>query len=155
MTTLLRPDRVTLIDLSAEADIARPAEAAWAVVADYRLDPQWRRGVRRMEPSPAGPVTVGTTTDEVLRLAGSTYRNLGVVTAVTEGSVFAWRTTEGADANGSRKVTPLADDRCRVRLTLTVQVTGVQRLIAPLLSRMLRRNLFGDVERLRELLELS
>lgn len=155
MTTLERTPWVTVIDLSADVDIDRPAAAAWAVVADYRRDPQWRRGVRRMAPSPAGPVTVGTTTDEVLRLAGSTYRNRGEVTAMAPGSAFAWHTTAGADADGSRTVTPLTDDRCRVRLTLTVRASGMQRLIAPLLSYLLQRNLSGDAERLRELVERS
>ena len=153
MTTLQRRTPVTLIELSAEAVIARTAEEVWPVLADYRNDIRWRRGVRRMEPSPAGVVAVGTTTDEVIRLAGSTYRNRGLVTAVTPGSAFSWHTTAGADADGSRAITALTDDRCRVRLTLRVRVSGAQRLIAPLLSMMLRRNLSGDTDRFRRMME--
>lgn len=138
-----------MIDLTAEVDIAAPAETVWAAISDYRGDVRWRRGVSRMDPTPAAPVTVGTVTDEKMRLGGATYRNLGVVTAVEPGRSFAWRTTDGADANGSRTVDALGDDRSRLRLTLTVRVTGSQRLMAPMLKVMLRRNLFGDARRLR------
>ena len=153
MTTLQKPARATLIDLTAEVDIAVPAETVWAAIADYRSDVQWRRGVRRMEPTPAGPVMVGTTTDEEMRLGGATYRNLGVVTAVEPGRSFAWRTTDGAEANGSRTVDALGPESSRLHLTLTVRVTGSQRLIAPLLKMMLRRNVNGDIRRLRAQLQ--
>lgn len=153
--TTLQHGRNRQLELTAEVDIDRPAAAAWAVLADYRNDPRWRRGVSRMDPTPAGPVTLGTTTDEVMRLLGSTYRNRGEVTAVTAGSTFSWRTTDGADADGSRMVSTLAAGRCRVRLTLRVRARGAQRWVAPLLSMMLQRNLSGDAERLRELVEQS
>ena len=106
-----------------------------------------------MDPTPAGPVEVGTTTDEVMRLASATYRNLGLVTAVNGGRRFDWKTTEGADAWGSRKVLPLDGGGCHVRLELHVRVVGVRRLMAPLQAMILRRNLTGDVERLRLMLE--
>ncbi|MET0864671.1 MAG: SRPBCC family protein [Nakamurella sp.] len=139
--------------LTAQTDINRPAAAVWALVADYSKDAQWRHGVSRMQPTPAGLVQVGTTTDESMRLGGSNYRNLGLITAVQPGSYFEWRTTDGADANGSRTVTPLTEDRCMLRMTVDVRVRGIQRTIAPLLAKLLQRNLNGDVRRLRELAE--
>ena len=153
MTTLQRAAKATELNFAAEADIARPVTDVWAVLTDYRNDPRWRRGVRRMDPTPAGPVEVGTTTDEVMRLAGRTYRNLGLVTAVDVGRSFRWRTTDGAQATGSRAVRPLDAGGSHIRLELHVRVVGIQRLMAPLLAMMLRRNLTGDVERLRRLLE--
>jgi uncharacterized membrane protein len=135
--------------LAADIEIVRPADQVWSLMADYRNDTSWRRGVSRMDPTPAGPVRVGTTTDEVMRLAGSTYRNLGEVTAVGPDLQFSWRTVEGADADGSRTVTPLGSGRCQVRMELTVRTKGLQRVIAPILVGMLRRNLTSDLVRLR------
>lgn len=65
----------------------------------------------------------------------------------------SWRTTEGAVAHGAREVRALDPGRCAVRLDLEVTPTGVNRILAPLLGRMLARNLTGDVERLRTLVE--
>ncbi|WP_433043617.1 SRPBCC family protein [Dactylosporangium sp. CS-033363] len=139
---------MTTYAFSAQTYVDRPAAEVWDYVADYANDPAWRRGVTKMVPAPAGPAAEGTVTDEVMRLAGSTYRNLGVVTRVVPRQSFAWRTTEGADAHGSRTVTRLEDGGALVTLELTVTLHGLQRLAAPLL----RRNLTGDAERLRQAL---
>jgi uncharacterized membrane protein len=144
---------MTEIRLSATARIARPAQRVWNLVANYHNDPAWRRGVRSMVPEPAGLVREGTTTDELMRLAGSTYRNLGTVTMVGPQWHFAWRTTKGVDAEGARTVRSLGPESCELRLELTVRVRGAQRLMAPVLAAMLRRNLNGDVLRLRALAE--
>ena len=146
---------MTTIELEETIEIAAPASSVWAVVADYDRDPSWRTGVSTMAPAPAGPVQVGTTTAEVLRLAGSTWRNGGEVVDVTPGCAFRWRTTSGADAEGARHVEPLGPDRCRVRLELRVRPHGVERVLAPVLGRVLRRNLAGDARRLRALAEVG
>lgn len=142
---------MTEITVDESIEIDRPAAEAWAVVADYGRDPEWRRGVVSMVADPAGPVRRGTATSEVLRMAGREWHNDGVVTSVGPGTRFTWRTTEGADALGARTVTALGPARCIVRLELVVRPHGAERLLRPLLARMLRRNVSGDLERLRAL----
>lgn len=140
------------IRLVEHTEIDRPAAEIWAVVADYARDPQWRQGVRSMVPTPPGLVAVGTTTDEEMRFAGRTLRNLGVVTHVEPGR-FAWRTTDGAAAHGSRAVEALTPTRSRVELELVVTPKPSERVTAPLMGRLLRRTLRGDLRRLRALLD--
>lgn len=142
---------MSAITLSETLDLDVPAAVAWAVVSDYRRDPEWRAGVLAMVPSPPGPVVPGTTTVERIRVAGRTYRNDGEVTAVGPDRRFEWRTTAGAVASGARVVEVLDEARCRVRLDLCVTPTGPNRLLAPLLRRVLRRNLAADVHRLAAL----
>jgi hypothetical protein len=125
-----------------------PAAAVWAVVADYTRDAEWRTGVLEMRPEPAGEVRSGTTTHEVIRLGGRTYRNRGLVTRALPGARLEWRTTAGAQASGSRTVEARGDDRCEVTLELCVVPHGLERLLAPVLRRMLVRNLRGDLVRL-------
>lgn len=144
---------MSTITLIHETDVDAPAETAWRVVADYARDVEWREGVIRMVPTPTGPVQVGTTTDEEMKVAGTTYRNAGEVVTVTPGARFEWRTTAGALAHGSRQVTSINPGRCRVRLELHVTPTGFNRLFARVLTRMLDKTLAGDVQRLRDLVE--
>jgi len=141
------------IAICSEVEIHRPAAVVWELIADYSADPAWRRGVSSMQPTPAGMVQVGTSTVEMIRLAGSTYRNLGEVIEVQPGREFSWRTTGGADANGSRSVLPTGPSSCVTRLELRVRPHGPQRVIAPVLALLLRRNLRGDGLRLRALAE--
>lgn len=136
-------------------ELDAPPEDVWAVVADYRCDPQWRAGVISMTPSPVGPVSPGTTTSEELRLGGKVWHNDGEVTSVDPGRRFAWRTTRGARARGARAVEPIGNGRSRVELELTVTPKGVERVMAPVLRRMLDRNLAGDLDRLRSVVEAA
>ncbi|MBN9110064.1 MAG: SRPBCC family protein [Pseudonocardia sp.] len=138
-----------MIEATASVDIDAPAASAWAVVADYRLDPLWRRGVEEMRPTPAGLVVPGTTTVERMRFAGRAMRNDGVVRTVEPGSRFEWRTTTGVEAEGSRSVVPLGPRRCRVDLVLRVRLRGLAAPAGPLL----RRGLRADAARLATLVE--
>ena len=144
-----------MIALDATVEVDASAAEAWAVVADYARDVDWRRGVRSMVPTPSGPARRGTTTVEWLRAAGRTMRNDGEVTAVDDGRRFTWRTTSGVVAEGSREVVALGDDECRVRLETRVQPPGLFRLVPGLLRRSLQRNLTADANRLRTLIELG
>jgi Polyketide cyclase / dehydrase and lipid transport len=139
-----------MFEITVHHDIPVEPAAVWSTLADYRRDPEWRTGVVEMTPSPSGPVTAGTTTREVLRMGGRTWVNIGVVDAVVAERAVRWHTTEGADANGTRSVEP-AGRGSRVTLNVTVRPRGTERLAAPILRRMLERNMRHDLVRLGEL----
>jgi uncharacterized membrane protein len=142
-----RPSRRT-IRLHHERLVEASAERVWSVLADYARDPLWRTGVESMTVSPPGMATPGAHTTERLRLAGMTWCNDGVVTEVEHGRRLAWQTTSGAAARGARAVDPSGADRCRVQLDLEVTPRGLERLAAPFLARLLRRNLERDLDAL-------
>lgn len=133
--------------------IDAPAPAVWAVVADYPRDPQWRTGVTEMRLEPAADVAPGSTTHEVMRLGGRTYRNDAVVTLVVPGRRIEWETTAGAEAHGSRTVEPRGSGRCEVTLEVHVVPHGLNRVLSPVLRRMLAKNLRADLDRLAGIVE--
>ena len=107
-----------------------------------------------MVSTPPGTISkAGVSTSEVIRVAGRTYRNDGVVRSVDVGVGFTWETTSGARASGSRSVTPTTDEGCVVRLTLHVWPAGFDRVLALIVRRVLARNLRRDAERLRTIAE--
>lgn len=140
------------IEITDTVTLSCSAEQAWAVVADYSFDVRWRSGVLSMTAEPSGPVVPGAVTVERMRLAGKVWENVGEVRGVESGRRFTWRTVAGADAEGARGVAPAGPDRCVVTLELRVRPRGAERLLAPVLGRMLRRNLGRDLERLGELI---
>ncbi len=75
------------------------------------------------------------------------------MTDVRDGERLSWRTTSGTPSHGARRVTPLGPSRTRVDLELTVGVRAGQRLLRPVLSRLLARTLREDAARLRALVE--
>lgn len=138
---------VTIIE-SRHLDV--PCDAVWDLIARYDLDPQWRRGVVSMAPSPPGPAVIGTTTVEEMRVGGRRYTNVGEVVDVVPGRAIRWRTVEGAAARGSRAVVPDSGGSI-VTLELHVTPHGFERVLAPVLARVLRRTVRGDLERLERL----
>lgn len=142
-----------VIGFSASSEAACPADHAWAVLADYARDAEWRGAVESMVPTPPGPAAPGTLTAERMRFAGRILHNDGEVVSAGPGLRFAWRTTSGVDAEGSREVVPLGPDRCRIVLRTRVRPTGVERALAPLVRLVLRRGLRADLRRLRSLCE--
>jgi uncharacterized membrane protein len=140
-----------VITVRATIEVDGPAEQAWAVLGDYRRDPEWRAGVSTMDPTPPGPAEPGQTTDERMRFAGRNYRNGGRVEAVGPGRELRWRTTSGVDADGTRTVDELPGGRSRIQVETHVRPHGMDRLFSPVLGPLLRRQLRGDLRRLREL----
>ena len=125
-----------------------PAAEVWALVADYDVDPRWRKGVSAMNPKPPGRACPGTTTLEVLRFGGRTYRIPGEVTDLRAGHSFAWHASK---AHGTRSVESVDESSCTVELTMHVRLAGAERLLGRLLARKMRHNLAGDLGRLAEL----
>lgn len=79
---------------------------------------------------------------------------MGLVTRVPPGARLEWRTTAGTQARGSRTVVARGDDCCEVTLELQVVPRGIERLLAPVLRRMLVRNLRGDLVRLAGIVQV-
>ena len=128
--------------------IDRPAAEVWALVADYDVDPHWRKGVSAMNAQPPGLVRTGTTALEVLRFAGRTYRIPGEVMGVRAGHSFDWNASK---ARGTRRVESVDESRCMVELTMHVRLHGAERVFGRLLARMMRNTLIGDLGRLSDL----
>jgi uncharacterized membrane protein len=141
------------IDVATTVDIDRSARDVWVLLADYGRDPQWRAGVLSMSAHPPGRAVPGTVTAEVMRFAGRTLRNEGMIVRVGPGQQLAWQTTSGIDANGVRAVEARGPCRCRARLATRVRPYGFARLLAPLARPLLQRRITRDGRRLRSLAE--
>src|SRR5262249_5541594 len=135
--------------ISSSEDVPRPPASVSRLCSDYSLDPLWMVGVLNMAPSAAGPVAPADTPILVAGVGGSGQSHQARATSVSPRLSVVGRTIRGPDADGGRTVSPSGPDRCRVRLDLRVRPRGAQRMLTPLLRWMLRRDLHGDVQRLR------
>ncbi len=134
----------------ASAEVARPADEAFAYVIDPRTMPEWQQGVVRGELD--GPAThVGSRCTTVRRIGG---REREVVTEITEFDPprrWSDRGVEGPiRAAVAVTVEPLPGGE-RSRVTIEVDFTGhgIGRLLVPLLvRRQAAREMPGNMERL-------
>lgn len=142
--------RVTRFESSARVHL--PA----AVVADYVLhwgnDPQWRAHVLSFTCEPPGRATPGQILREELRFAGLTFRTETVVRRTTPLSASYDGASGAVLVTGTRRVTPVDDDRCEVTATTHIRLTGALRPFAPVLTPSYRRADRADLLRLPRVL---
>ena len=142
------------MQVKVSTEVEAPAERVFAVLADYGVDPEWRKGVIDMSPSTPGVARRGTTTKETIRFLGSTMVTPGRVTDVVDGRVLAWEARgEKVEASGTREVVPLGDGSSRVVDALDARFNGPRRAADRVLERVARRQARGDLERLKRLVE--
>lgn len=142
------------IVVTASVEVAATPARAWAVVADYRYDAQWREGVASMEQSTTGTVADATRTVEDFRMLGQHMTNVAMISVVVPGQSFRWRTVSGTRAEGTRQVVALGEGRTLIRLETRSWPSGlVETLLRPLIKPTLKRSLDRSVLALKRLVE--
>lgn len=140
--------------ITTETSVDRPSDEVFAVLSDYRRDPDWRAAVTAMHVEPDGPVTVGSRIVETLRFGGQTHVTTTTVTSVVAGERLDF---EGGNATtivrGSRIVVPQGTGTRVIQHLELIPRRGPMRLLGPLLAPLYRRVAVGDLEALRNLLE--
>ena len=137
-------------------EVACEAEEAFALLADYGRDAEWRAEVVEMTPSPPGPASPGTETREVARMMGRTFVTPGRVTSVVPGRSLTWQArSDGLEARGERAVTSLGQGRCGVTLSYELRLLGPSRLFEAVLGAAFRRRVRANQRGLRSLLEAA
>jgi hypothetical protein len=109
-------------------EINRPEDQVWAYVGDYGNDTSWRASVRQMHPSLPGPVQVGATTHETLRLLGLSFRTDASIDRVEAGRLLTWYAHDRQkQLRGSRLVEPTGRGTCRFTEVVEVRLLGLLR----------------------------
>lgn len=141
-------------DVRAETVVARPRPEVAAYAMDYRNDPVWIGGIREARQVSGDGIAVGARVERVAAFLGRRIEYVLEVDDLTPGTRIVMRsvrapfpmvvTYEFADADGGT----------RVGVRVQGDASGFYaHLLGPLLSPMVRRNITGDVRRLRRVLE--
>ncbi len=133
-------------------DITRPPGEVFLFAGGYRNDPTWRAGVTRMVIEGSDAPAVGVTTKETMRSLGQTAVTVAEITEFSD-TRTGFRSLSGpVPCEGTREFlrTP---GGTRMTYSLTLRPKGVMRLFEPILAFIFRRQVAGDMRRLRLLLE--
>jgi Polyketide cyclase / dehydrase and lipid transport len=141
------------IRLTSNAVVSRPAREVAAFVLDWGNDPRWRSQVTRFTVEPPGQATPGQRLVEELTFAGLRFRTPTVVESAGPLEAAYSGGSRAVRVSGWRRVTPIGPETCRIDLHTEIELTGVLRVLAPLLARPYRRTDAADVSRLAALVE--
>lgn len=142
-----------MIEVTASAEVDRPADEAFAFVADMENNPRWQRGMRRCVWTSAPPVDVGSTYDQHARFLGRDLVSTFEVVEFQPGRRIRIRTTSGPmHFDITREVTPVDDERSVIRATIRGGPRGPMRVLDPVTAPLVRRSVAADYRRLEALL---
>jgi hypothetical protein len=135
-------------------DVARPANEAFAFVADVENNPRWQRGMRVCRWTSPPPHGIGATYDQTARFLGRDIASSFRVVEHLPGRRIKLVSTAGPfPIVETRSVQPLGEGRAHVSAIVEGDASGFFRLAAPILRRLVARSVRADYARLRRLLE--
>lgn len=138
-------------DYSHTLDVAASPDQVFAVLEDPARAAEWQPGCTRMETATPGPVRVGTELRYFFEQGRREGKMLGQVTAMEPSERFTMHFTdkmmnvvvdfEGVPEGAGTRLTH----------TISVQPSGLARLMSPLIARGLPRQTITAMERIRDL----
>ena len=133
--------------------IDRPAEDVFAFLSDLENDVKWRREWVEARNTSQGPIGVGATFLLVSEVLGRRSEVVYEVTEYEPNRMAAWKTVSGPMPLTFRRSFDGVEGGTRVTVRYDGEMRGFFKLAAPLLVSMGRRQLEGDIPRLKELME--
>jgi len=133
--------------------IERPVAEVFAFAGAYENDPRWRSGVVEMRQDPPGKPRVGTTTREVMRVFGRRQVTVAKVVGYDPDERTAFESVEGPIPVSGYRAFEASWSGTRFTYELSAELSRLYRLLSPVLVPILRRQVSGDLRRLKALLE--
>jgi len=133
--------------------LRRPVREVFQYLANLENDAAWRREWVEARNCSDGSLGVGATFCLVGKSLGKRFQVEYQVTAYDVDRTAAWQTLSGPlPLAFQRTFEPAADGGTRVTFRYDMEPSGLLKLAGPLLARVGKRQLEGDLPRLRELL---
>jgi len=132
--------------------ISRNPESIWSYLMDVTNDIQWRNGMTKAEWTSQPPFGVGSTGEH-------THKDIGVmnweVTRFEDGSSFEFMHTAGG-LKGSIAIFQVEPENKGSRVNVQMRVSGpfIMRLMKFFMGGMMRKGVRGDLQKLKELMEV-
>ena len=133
--------------------IERPVAEVFTFAGTYENDPRWRAGVLEMRQDPPGSPSIGTMTREVMRVFGRRQVTVAKIVEYEPNEMAAFESVEGPVPVRGYRAFEATDGGTRFTYELSAEPRPLYRLIAPILVAGLRRQVSGDLQKLKALLE--
>jgi carbon monoxide dehydrogenase subunit G len=133
--------------------INRPVAEVWDYLSNFENTTRWSRGVLEARQTSGGPLGVGATLQAVVTAFGRRRTADYLVTEFEPGQAFAFEVSSGPLASRARYSVEPAGAGTRLTASGEAVVTGVARLLAPILVRTVRKHSEADLANLKRILE--
>jgi carbon monoxide dehydrogenase subunit G len=135
--------------------VNRPVEEVWDFISNFENTTRWSRGVLQARQTSDGPLRVGSTLETVVKAFGRRRTAAYVVTEYEPNRAFAFEVTSGPMTSRARYSVEPVGAGTRLTASGEAEVTGLFRLLAPLLIRTVERHSQDDLANAKRILEAS
>jgi carbon monoxide dehydrogenase subunit G len=135
--------------------IDRPVEEVWDFIGNFENTTRWSRGVLEARQTSDGPLGTGSTLQTVVKAFGRRRTADYVVTEYEPNSAFAFQVTAGPMTSRARYSVEPAGAGTRLTASGEAEATGLYKLVAPVLVRIVKRHSEDDLANVKRILEPS
>jgi carbon monoxide dehydrogenase subunit G len=144
---------MTTITQSVTVD--RRVEEVWDFIGDFENTTRWSPGVLEARQTSDGPLGVGSTLQTVVKAFGRRRTADYLVTEYEPNQAFAFEVTSGPMTSRARYSVQPAGAGTRLTASGGAEATGLYKLLAPILVRILKRHSQDDLANVKRILEAS
>ena len=142
-----------MLEVTSGCHVDRPATEVFEVISDFEQNPSWQNGMVSCRFTTEGPLRVGSQYEQQAKFLGRNIVSTFEVTEFDPGRMVKATSIAGTfPITFTRTVEPHGDGT-KVTAIVSGDSSGVFRLAAPLMRRMVKRSIDGDYRRLKALLE--
>jgi len=133
--------------------VNRPVEEVWDFIGSFENTTRWSRGVLEARQTSDGPLGVGSRLQTVVKAFGRRRTADYLVTEYEPNHAFAFEVSSGPMTSRARSSVEPAGAGTRLTASGEAEVTGLYRLLAPVLVRILERHSQDDLTNVKRILE--
>ncbi len=142
-----------MIQVKIETSIHKPPGEVFDFIANFENNPRWQSGMVSATFTSPGPLSVGSTYDQVAQFLGRKVVSSFEVIALEPGRLVKAKSTAGSFPITFTRIVEPQGEGSHVRAIVEGDASSFYRLAEPLLRWMVRRSVRGDYANLKRLLE--
>lgn len=135
--------------------INRPVEDVWRVISNVEDNPKWSSAALEAKKTSPGPMGVGTTARFVGKFLGRRIETESVITEFEANRRFSFESKSGPFPIHNSTTVEQVGAATRVNVTFDIEPGGFFKLAEPLAVSMAKRQLQGDLDNLKDLMEAN
>ncbi len=142
-----------MIKIERSVVINRPISEVFAFVTNFENEPQWNPGVMQTKQTSGGPIGLGTTFQEDVKVMGRRTRGAYEVIEYEPPQKFSIKSTSGPLAFKVKYSFVSLGDSTQFTGAGEIQPSGIFKVVAPLLARVVGRQIETGLVNLKRILE--
>ena len=139
--------------LSTSFVVNRPVEDVFTYLASFENRLEYEQGLVEAEQTSDGPFGLGTTGRDMRRAMGKSMESTARISAYEPNKTFTFESTSGPmEFKGTWSFEP-AESTTKVSFDMEGRMNGIMRLLEPILAGKLRKEMDGNIVRIKNNLE--